>query len=817
MTQEVDSQTGAVNRGIGRWVWRLGLAVLALGGAWVWFYPSGTRDSGAKPAGARSGSTARLTRIDPLPIRLSPQSRRVEAIPASSGSLAGSNLLLITLDTTRADRVGCYGHDGIATPAIDGLAEQGVLFTRAVAPAPTTAASHASILTGIHPHHHGVMTNGLYRLNEGVPMLAEVLRARGYATAATVSTVVLHARFGLNRGFQVYDDEVDLSAAAGPDDRPERRGDHTTDRAIAWLDTVQAAQPFFLWLHLYDPHAPYEPPSPFAQKYRSPAYDGEIAFADSQVARVLEAIRAKGATQNTLVVLAGDHGEGLGQHGEPFHGYLLYESTLHVPLIFSAAGLGDHGVHVDERVSLVDILPTALSLLGMEPIPELDGRDLTDPGAIARPIRSSTFHGLMAHGWAPLFAIYDGPNKYIHGPAPELYDLDGDPFETHNLLAADGTLGDSFRQRLVEFFGPDLDVAQPAEPTEQLSAEDRRQLESLGYVLGGATSSRAGPRPDPKRMLVLKYQVEAITSSPLSGQRLDQAIQSLRRITQDHPDFEPAFVSLAELCRDKGAYAWAESALKQADQISPDMPHTLLLRAELRELQDDLGGAAAVYRRLLSLYPDHYDALIGLGKLLQRTGQAAQAIEPFGRAFAVAPSDAAARDGLVGALTAAGRDDQAIDILSQALVRNPELIATRSALARMLFSHKRYRQAVGTLRDGLRIQPHQPQLATNLALILMSAEDPQVWNASEAVSLLEGVCRQTGDPQADCLLRLSLAHQAAGDLDQAVAAAEKALQSARSAKQSAFVTQIEQQLQTLGQLRDQAALTNTPPTGPGNP
>jgi len=311
----------------GRVRWLLGLAMVCTAAvlAAAWYIP-----------GLREWWSVSV--IDPLPIRIPPELTEAEVLPAGPGALSGCNLLLVTLDTTRADRIGCYGHDGIETPTLDGLAREGVLFSRAVTPVPLTTPAHSSILTGLYPYRHGVRTNGPFRLSETQETLAEILAARGYATGAMISAFVLDARFGLAQGFDDYEDDMGVDEAGDGEEEdqdqdklgldadrriwiniPERPAERTTELAIAWLSEHQAER-FFLWVHYFDPHTPYEPPSPYDKQYAKIPYDGEIAFVDRQFADLLGVLEELGLTDDTLVVVAGDHGQGLGQHGEQAHG-----------------------------------------------------------------------------------------------------------------------------------------------------------------------------------------------------------------------------------------------------------------------------------------------------------------------------------------------------------------------------------------------------------------------------------------------------------------------------------------------------------------
>ncbi len=354
--------------------------------------------------------------------------------PGRSAPPSRPNLVLVTLDTVRADHLGCYGDSQAITPALDGLAAEGLRFTSASSTVPLTLPSHTTILSGLLPPHHGLRNNGAGLLAPGTPTLATLLAAAGYRTAAFLGAFVLDHRFGLAGGFEVYDDEIPRDPKAGTILEAERPGRDVMDRALAWLRTPGKgdARPFFLWVHLYDAHAPYQPPAQWAAKHPGRPYDGEISEVDEQVGRLLAELKSRGLDGRTVVAVAADHGEGLGEHGELTHGLLLYEPTLHVPLLLRAPwGLQPRVVAAP--VSLVDLAPTLAGLVG-HPFPAgRDGRDLSrallageEPAAgnvYAETRYPATF------GWSPLAALRRRDRKYIASPRPELYDLARDPGE----------------------------------------------------------------------------------------------------------------------------------------------------------------------------------------------------------------------------------------------------------------------------------------------------------------------------------------------------------------------------------------------------
>ena len=415
--------------------------------------------------------------------------------PAACSRLAPPkprSLVIVTLDTTRADRLPTYGFASITTPAIDWLSREGVVFDQAMSVAPLTLTAHSSLFTGLYPAHHGVRDNGDRPLAPEKTTLADVLHARGFHTGAFVGSTVLSSDRGLSRGFDVYDDGASEGGKA-----PRRRpANDVVDRALGWLDANSAA-PFFLWVHFYDAHAPQTLPDAFRRTYAGDLYAGGIAFADSQLERLIDALRSKGVLDSTAVIVAGDHGESLGEHGENEHGIFLYEGTLHVPLIVRAPGLSPQ--RVGGLASLVDVMPSVLDLFGLAPMPG-DGMSLV-PAVRGRhdlPERTVYAESMYARrfGWSPLRALRDGRFKLVDAPRPELYDLDTDPFEEHDLSGERPQLVKAMQAALPAF---DVDCGRDASATTQSAAspEVRARLASLGYTAGMPTLA-PGTGTDPK-------------------------------------------------------------------------------------------------------------------------------------------------------------------------------------------------------------------------------------------------------------------------------------------------------------------------------
>ena len=424
------------------------------------------------------------------------------------GQFRDFNLVLFTIDTVRRDHLGCYGMADAQTPTIDGLAGRGAVFEHAVAGQPSTLPSHCTIMTGLDVPNHGVRDNGKYVLDQNAVTLAEVLKQHGYATAATIATHVLNRRFGLNQGFDVYEDRISSKGwRPGGGTDLSKDADVVTDASIAWLTDHLEQTPggrFFMWVHYFDAHLPYEPPEQFAQLFPDRPYDGEIAFLDHEMGRFLDFVAQRGLTERTLVVLASDHGEGLGEHGEDAHSRLVYDTTIRIPLIISCPPFFDAPRRVDQvTVGTIDIMPTILSLLGINAGLDMDGLDMVaTPVPPDRAMYVETLAGLLRHNWAPLHGLRRIDAKYIQAPLPEYYRLTDDPHELDNVLQRDPRVADELAAQLKSLMDRWEQSERAAAGPRPLDAATARQLASLGYVTTADPSDPEPPqRPDPKDMV----------------------------------------------------------------------------------------------------------------------------------------------------------------------------------------------------------------------------------------------------------------------------------------------------------------------------
>ncbi len=495
-------------------------------------------------------------------------------------------IVLISIDTLRSDHLPAYGYRGVETPAIDALAKDGILYERAYSHIPLTLPSHLSILTGLLPADHGVRDNVGYRFHaERVPYLPRLLKAAGYKTGGAVSAYVLRAETGIAQGFDFYEGAIELrmSETLG---RSQRPGAETLAAAKPWIEQA-AGGPFFLFFHLYEPHSPYEPPEPFASRYRN-AYDGEIATADQVVGELIAELKRLGVYDQAIVVLVSDHGEGLMEHGEQEHGILLYREALQVPLILKLPGGARGGSRAGAPAELIDVAPTLLSLAGLKPAPGEHGTSLlalaggAGSQPPARDIYSETWYPRLHLGWNELSSLVGDRFHLIQGPDPELYDLAGDPGEKRNLRAEERRAFAALRDEIKPY-------EKPLQAPAQVDDETAKKLASLGY-LGAATAPSSGPLPDPKAH-IHTIQDFANGLSLVTRQDFAQAVPVFQRLVAENPRMVDGWENLGEALQRMGRSQDAYAALQKAMAASGGVGHIALAMASVLLDMGRLGEA----------------------------------------------------------------------------------------------------------------------------------------------------------------------------------------------------------------------------------
>lgn len=604
------------------------------------------------------------------------------------------NVVLITIDTVRADHLGCYGYKLIETPHLDALAAAGARFANAYTPVPITLPAHSVMLTGTYPMRTGMHDFSGNRLNVSQPTLATLLRARGYATGAVVGSAVLDSRFGLNRGFDFYYDHFDFSRLDERNiDAMMRTGKKVVDYALGWLGG-NLRKPFLLWVHLYDAHHPYNPPPPYQQKYHGRPYDGAIAFVDAQIGRVVAYLKAKGIYDRTLVVVAGDHGEGLGEHGEKTHGFFIYDNTLHVPLIFKLpSGVDLRKSVVDEPANLADLLPSILEFTGTNRPKELQGRSLVaamegKAGAAGVENYAETYLPRIHFNWSELRGVRFRQYHFIDAPRPELYDLSSDPHELKNLYTAQRAIANEMRKRLEQLIAEFTPSAGEKTESTGLDPALMERLKSLGYVAvaGGGDEVLSDRRlADPKD----RIQVYELVSDALSDSQ-------------------------------QGRYADSVAKLMQAEKIEKDSLPVHYLLALNYYRQNDFPAAIGEFQIVLKLSPSYSLADYYLG--LSYVGNQAwdQAIAAFQQALQLDATNFSAAYNLGAAYLKLGKVEDAEGAFRQAVKINPAYAQAHEALGELLFYQQRLDEAITALHTALSIEPGYTKARETLIKALQS-------------------------------------------------------------------------------------------------
>ena len=592
---------------------------------------------------------------------------------------AQPNVIFITIDTLRADHLGCYGYAAIQTPHIDQLARASARFTHAYTPVPITLPAHAVLLTGAFPMATGMHDFSGNRLPASTPTLAKVLRDHGYTTAAFIGSAVLDGRFGLNQGFDTYFDHFEFGRLEEAHlDQMERRGDLVMDEALRWLK-LNPRQPFFLWVHLYDPHDPYTPPEPYASRYRSRPYDGEIAFDDAQLGRLFAFLKQQALFDKSVIALAGDHGEGLGEHGERTHGFFIYNSTLHVPLLVKIPGTAPRVV--DGEASLVDVMPTLLQALKI-PIPtSVQGRSLLTqilgrPAAGASNLYAENYLPLLHFRWSQLRSLQARGMKYVDAPRPELYDTRTDPKELKNLYPARQSLGQEMRGRLRSLIRRLTPAAGGAATEKELTDPALlERLRSLGYVAvsaGSFAEADGGALPDPKDRIQV---YELVSDAMADGQhgRYQLSINKLREAEKtEAASLTINYLMALDYYRLKD-YRQAIERFQSALKLDPKFALAAYYLG-LSQLQTgELDAAAASFMRALELDPTNFAAAFNLGAVYSRQQRADDAIRAFQRVVEIFPDYAEAHEALGELYLYLKRVDDAVRELERAVAIAPEM------------------------------------------------------------------------------------------------------------------------------------------------
>ncbi|MCK6528679.1 sulfatase-like hydrolase/transferase [Myxococcota bacterium] len=635
------------------------------------------------------------------------------------------NVLLLTLDTTRADRIGAYGKEFGATPRLDALAGKGVVFQYAYTATPLTIPAHATLLTGLLPPHHGVRDNGDLFLGEGAVTLAEVLKGAGYSTMASVGAYVTTRRWGFAQGFDAYFDDLDVEKKVKNNEwELERTGDRVVDDALPWLERNAGDKPFFSWLHFFDPHHPYSPPEEYAERFRGRPYAGEVAFMDAQIGRVLDLLEEKGVLEDTVVVAIGDHGEGLGEHDEPLHGIFLYDSTTRIPFIVKPAGGLPATRTIPQPVSGADLTPTVLGAVGL-PVPEgLDGRDLSPwlrpevPGALPEvPIYIESEYATRHYAWAGQRKIVHGAWKLHATRDPELYALD-DVHEKED--RSDGMPGEveSLRRDLdaliARFGGIRSGISEKVEADSELG----ERLAALGYVATAAAVEPGAELPDPRQNIGVLRRLQE-SQAAMREERFDDAIRVLEQVLADAPELLDTRSVLAQAYMKAGQHARAlpvvEEGIRRARKAGADNATLHTLRGFLLQRLQRRDEAIAELDIAVTMDPRQAQAWSVLVELFAEKGDMSRAKALAERALASGADSAQIRGVLGAAMAMEGQLDEAEKMLLSALEKRPDLQWAHYHLGTVALKRNEPEKAEERFLEEVRLYPDSPRPRMALA------------------------------------------------------------------------------------------------------
>ncbi|UCE40867.1 MAG: sulfatase-like hydrolase/transferase [Candidatus Aminicenantes bacterium] len=628
---------------------------------------------------------------------------------------SGLNVLLITLDTTRADRLGSYGYAQANTPNLDFLAANGVRFANAYCQVPLTFPSHCSILTGTTPLYHQVRNNGTYYLAPELQTLAEALKALDMETAAFVSSFTVDSRFGLDQGFDVYEDQFAPGQAFKALNSEKRAADVFAPFA-GWLDENRAAH-FFAWVHFFDPHIPYDPPSPYREQFPGEPYDGEIAYMDSFIGLMLEKMREYAILDKTLIVVAGDHGEAFGEKQERGHGIFIYEGSMKVPLIFYVGESLPQGRVIEARVRLIDIMPSILDLLDAPPVENVQGISLLPYMSGNEnqdlPAYVESFFPRENYGWSELVGLIDGPWKYVKAPREELYNLEQDPLEETNLIQRERRVVQEKKEKLAEII--EKSTSPLVTEKRAMSDEEIQRLRSLGYIsFAGGTPK--GDLPDPKDRIEEMLMIQEAESYEL-GQRFQDAEAIYEKLLALRPDVPTSYVNVALMKARSEKMDEAIQILEQGVERMPDsevllsrLGHTYMVAGRVKKALD-------TFDRILKTNPRYFDALMATAWMLDLIGQKEDAQGYYRKTLEVEPENKFARKNYALSLATSGKLNPAIEIYSRLIEDYPDDHEIRKELGIAYGAAGEISRSIEQLEKAVSLHP-DPLAYLNLAVAM---------------------------------------------------------------------------------------------------
>ncbi|MHC4707954.1 MAG: sulfatase-like hydrolase/transferase [Planctomycetota bacterium] len=636
------------------------------------------------------------------------------------------NVILISIDTCRADYLGSYGYPRKTTPNIDAIADTAALFENVISPVPLTLPAHCSMMTGTIPPYHGVHDNFNYWLHGRNVTLAELLKENGFATAAFVSAFVLDSQFALDQGFDTYYDHLDRQQAR-LETANERRADKTTRLALDWLDN-HSEDKFFLLVHYYDPHTDYEPPEPFASKFSDNLYAGEIAYTDHYIGSVIKKLKSLGIFDSSLIIITSDHGEMLGEHGEDEHGYFIYQSALRVPLIFRLPGQRKPQ-RIKDPAGLVDIVPTVCSLLGIQTPSPYHGRDLSvylRSGDTSHPQRFIYAESLYPtkYGGNSLLGVVSARYKYIQTTRPELYDIQLDPAESENLIPLRPDLARMLRDQLKQTLEENV---RKLEPDARAAPDDEtiRRLQSLGYVTGPVSEEFDfdSDRQDPKDLLDF-YMSNAKLIRLVRHERLDEARALCEQLILQRPDYYGIHRDLGTIAALKGDPQKAVPYMLRSLQLNPDQAGLHNHLAMILTDQNRYDEAIDHFIKSVVLNPNQVGPHFAWATVLEQQGKLDEAAAHYTAVLEIDPATASAHNNLGSVLLRQGKYDQAAAHCIKALQINPQLPEAYYNLGNIRFRQADFEHAVINYQKALSLRPDWPQAQKNLSIAKSRMQTP---------------------------------------------------------------------------------------------
>ena len=652
-------------------------------------------------------------------------------LPSHFASKDLCNVLLISIDTCRADYLGCYGSSLQATPNIDSFAREGFLFSNAYSPVPITLPAHSSMLTGTIPPYHGVRDNNDYKLAESNETLAEILRSNGYTTAAVIGAFVMHCKFGLQQGFEYYNSNFEKSRSSIGIN--ERRAEEVNHFAIEWLEKNKNKR-FFLFLHYFDPHAVYEPPEPFASKFKENPYAGEIAYTDHCIGQVLRKLKEEGLYESTLIIITSDHGEMLGEHGAVSHAYFIYQSALRVPLIFRIPDQ-ENGKRIDAPVGLIDIVPTVCGTLGIEVPDQAQGEDLSryfKKNHIPVKDRRLYCESLTPtkYGASPLLGVVTDRWKYIHTVRPELYDIIEDPGEAVNLIKQQPEMVWALQDHLRK-------TVESSARNEKsgtritLDQEDISRLESLGYVASARVRDDFEfdqSKEDPKDLLGVHNQLMSAFYFAFHMKDYKEAKTICERLLKERPRHIETYALLTKIALRQDDLTGALEYMTKLIRLIPQQTDPLRIKPNLAAVhikmgtalkrQGKINEAVDSFLKASRINPDMSEAYFELGVIFHNQRKTNEAINNFSKALKINPDMPEAHYNLGVIFLEQGKTDDAIKKFFKALQINPDYVEAHNNLGLAFHRKGKIKEALNHYNESLRIDPDQPMVHNNAGAAL---------------------------------------------------------------------------------------------------